>query len=248
MNKYNPDSQRLFISDILNCRDLGGMPVSSGSTTLDNIFIRSGSPALISDKAKDILKTHGVRTVIDLRSVSELKTHGNPFEHDDDVRFYSVPLFVGNPESDNDPVMDFLRTHHLGDFYIMMLNELGPSIVKVLRILKDNKDGICLFHCAHGKDRTGVIAAIIYLLAGASEEDIITNYKISYDYARFFLDPLIEKKSDDMKHTLRSDAINMQILLDYIIKEYNGDIKIYLRSNGMDDKEINELRDRIVKP
>ena len=144
-----------------------------------------------------------------------------------------------------DPSLEFLRTHHLGDFYVMMLNELGDRVVKILNILRTHTDGYCLFHCAHGKDRTGVIAAILYILAGATREDIVLNYKVSYDYAKHFLDPLIAKKEDDMKHVLRSDAINMEILLDYLEKEYSMDVSRYLLKSGMTSKELEGLMSRI---
>ena len=246
MSCYDPDSQRLFVKDLLNCRDLGGIVTSEGKTVNSNVFIRCGSPILLSDTAYMLLKDHGVRTVIDLRSEAELEQFGNPFRDDPDVTFHNIPLFVGDPGLDEDPTMVFLQTHKLGDFYVIMLNELGHNIVKILKILEDDSNGLCLFHCAHGKDRTGVIAAILYMIAGISREDIITSYKVSYEYASFFLDPLIAKKPDNMKHTLRSDTENMVILLDYIDSRYGGDIRIYLKENGMTDEDITRLEKRLI--
>ena len=246
MNKYDPEDTRLFTDVLVNCREIGGMPTSCGSAVKNGNFIRCCSPSLICRDAYLKLKEYGVKTVIDLRSEAERIRYGNPFENDKDVKFYNIPLFVGDPDADEDPTMDLLRTHKLGDFYVIMLNELGPNLVKVLRVLTDNDDGICMFHCAHGKDRTGVVAAILYMLAGASREDIVLNYKVSYEYAKTFLDPLIEEKEDNMKHTLRSDAENMVILLDYIDSRYGGDIRIYLKENGMTDEDITRLEKRLI--
>ncbi|MCQ2528537.1 MAG: tyrosine-protein phosphatase [Saccharofermentans sp.] len=242
MNNYSPDTQRLFFDDLLNCRDLGGMPLKDGGCFRKRVLLRSGSPSLASSKAHDMLVDAGVTCVIDLRSKSEFVNYGNPFADDGVTDFHNIPLFVGDPDAENDPTMDFLRTHHLGDFYVIMLNELGPNIIEVLRVIARNTSGMTLFHCAHGKDRTGVIAAILYLLAGASREDIILNYKVSYEYARDFLDPLIAQREDAMKHTLRSDAHNMEIFLDYVDSEYAGDITLFMKKYGMTDSEINELR------
>ena len=245
MRSYDPASQKLPYEGLLNTRELGGMPCANG-TFPNGLFIRSGSPSFFTDDAVSYLKSIGVRTIIDLRAEPEIIRDGNPFMNDPSVKFYNIPLFVGDPSADTDPTMEFLRTHHLGDFYVIMLNELGDRIVKILNILRTHTDGYCLFHCAHGKDRTGVIAAILYLLAGASREDIILNYKVSYDYAKSFLDQLIEKKSDDMKHTLRSDAINMEILLNYLQERYDLDITRYLSANGMSSEEIEGLRKRLI--
>ena len=245
MNNYDPASQKIPYEGLLNTRELGGMPLADGTVFPSGLFIRSGAPCFFTADGVDHLKSLGVKTVIDLRAEVEIERDGNPFKDDPSITFYNIPLFVGDPSADTDPTMEFLRTHHLGDFYVMMLNELGDRIVKILNILRTHTDGYCLFHCAHGKDRTGVIAALLYILAGAKREDIVLNYKVSYEYAKHFLDPLIAKKEDDMKHVLRSDAINMEILLDHLENEYSMDVSRYLLKSGMTSEELEGLRSRI---
>lgn len=245
MNNYNPDTQRLFFDDLINCRELGGMPGSDGAVFRKGILLRSGSPSLASAKAYEEMKEFGVKTVIDLRSKAEFEHYGNPF-NDGVTHFYNIPLFVGDPDAANDPTMKYLETHTMGDFYIMMVRVLGPEIVEILRIILKETDGYILFHCAHGKDRTGVVCAILYMLIGADPDDIVLNYKVSYEYAKHFLDPLIADRVDNMKHTLRSDAPNMVTLLNYFKEEYNLNIEQYLRDNGMKDEEIAQLKARIT--
>lgn len=246
MNNYDPDSQRLFFDDLINCRELGGMPGSDGAVFRKGILLRSGSPSLASAKAYEELKRFGVRTVIDLRSKAELEHYGNPF-NDGVTHFYNIPLFVGDPDSSNDPTMKYLETHTMGDFYIMMVEVLGPQIADILRIITKENDGYILFHCAHGKDRTGVVAALLYMLIGASRENIILNYKVSYKYARHFLDPLIELKEPVMRHTLRSDAENMVTLLKFFDERYGMDAGRYLQENGMSEEEIQALKEKITQ-
>ncbi|MBQ2065960.1 MAG: tyrosine-protein phosphatase, partial [Clostridiales bacterium] len=171
---------------------------------------------------------------------------GSPFEHDPDTDFYSIPLFKGDPGDPNDNTMQFLRTHHLGDMYVIIMEDLGKEVVEVLRVLL-RSEGLVLYHCAHGKDRTGVISAILYLITGADREDIVTNYKISYHYLEDFLRPLIDAAPDDMKHTLRSDEINIRIFLKYIDEKWDGKIENFLISNGMTESEIRALYDKCVE-
>ena len=102
-----------------------------------------------------------------------------------------------------------------------------------------------MYHCAHGKDRTGIISAILYLLAGASRENIIRNYECSYTFMKPILDPLIATQEPGLKHILGSDAENMVIFLDYIEKNYGGDIKVYLKEQGMSDEDLDKLIRRI---
>lgn len=240
MTQYNPDTQRLFFDGLDNCRELGGMPLSNGNIFKKNIFLRSDSLSDLNEAQVNSLVEYGVGCVIDLRSEAEIANYGNPMQHRSEVKFYPCSLFVGNPEAVEDKTMVFLQTHHLGDFYCMLLKELPDKVIQVLRILK-NENTLCLFHCAHGKDRTGVIAAILYLLTGASREDIILNYEVSYKYKYDYLSNLEKDKPDNMKHTMRSDRINMEIFLNFIDSEYSGDIRNYLIANGMQQSEIDEL-------
>lgn len=87
---------------------------------------------------------------------------------------------------------------------------------------------------------------MLYLLAGASRENIILNYKVSYNYLEKYLERRMSKMPDDMKHLLRSDEINMHIFLDYVDETWGGDIANFFRANGMPDEEINALRAKCI--
>lgn len=246
MSAYNPDSQLIDLP-LINCRELGGMPLRDGHVFRSGLFLRSGAPSELKTREEfEQVKAYGVKNVIDFRGVTELERCGNPFRDDPDTNFYSIPLFIGDPGDVNNDTMQFLRTHHLGDYYVIIMEQLGDKVAQVLRILL-NAEGLTLYHCAHGKDRTGVISAILYLIAGADREDIVTNYKVSYDYLEDFLKPLIDAAPDDMKHTLRSDEINIRIFLKYIDDKWDGKVENYLISNGMTESEIKALRDKCVE-
>lgn len=246
MSAYNPDSQLIDLP-LINCRELGGMPLRDGHVFRSGLFLRSGAPSELKTREEfEQVKAYGVKNVIDFRGVTELERCGNPFRDDADTNFYSIPLFIGDPGDVNNDTMQFLRTHHLGDYYVIIMEQLGDKVAQILRILL-NAEGLTLYHCAHGKDRTGVISAILYLIAGADREDIVTNYKVSYDYLEDFLKPLIDAAPDDMKHTLRSDEINIRIFLKYIDDKWDGKVENYLISNGMTESEINALRDKCIE-
>ena len=238
VSDYDPKSQLITRWSLLNLRELGGMPLNDGRTFASGRFWRSSSPSRLSPDEVSAIRDAGVTTVIDFRSVQELERCGI-------TDFHSIPLFAGDPSNFKDKAMAFLKDNTLGDFYVIMINKLAKEIAQVMRILKD-VSGITLFHCTHGKDRTGVITAILYLLAGACQEDIISNYKISYELIKPVVDPIIERAPDVMKHALRSDESNMETFLDYIDKTYNGDITSYLRSAGLTNEEISDLRSKCI--
>ena len=160
--------------------------------------------------------------------------------------FCFVSLFPGDPNNLSDELLDFIRKRHLGDYYVRICEDLGKDVVKAMRYLLNSK-GLTLFHCTHGKDRTGTITAMLYLLAGASRENIIRNYEASYKYLEKILERRMSKMPDDMKHLLRSDRLNMEIFLDYVDETWNGDISNFFRSNGMTDGEIRALKAKCIE-
>ena len=246
MSNYNPDAQLVKELALINCRELGGMPLKGGCTFRHGLFIRSGSPHYLKPSEVTEVKKYGIKTVIDLRGVEEIAQAGNPFIEDSDVDYYNIPLLNGNPNDTKDQTMEYLRTHVLGDYYMIIAEEMGDRLVQVMRVLLDCK-GTALFHCHHGKDRTGIVAAILYLISGASRENIISNYKISYEYLKEFLEPYMRRMPDDLKHALRSDEQNMVRFLDNIDRKWNGDICNLLMANGLSSHEIDLLRAKCVK-
>ena len=246
MSLYNPDDQLIRSLKLANCRELGGMPLENGKTFKKGVFIRSSSPERLTPEQVQEVKDYGVKCVVDLRAEAELKDFGNPFQNDPDVEFCFVSLFPGDPNNLSDDLLDFIRKSHLGDYYVRICEDLGKDVIKVMRYLLNSK-GLTLFHCTHGKDRTGTITALLYLLAGASRENIILNYRASYKYLEKQLERMMAKMPDDMKHLLRSDELNMEIFLDYVDKTWNGDITNFFRFNGMTDEEISALRAKCVE-
>lgn len=250
------NSQRVLFDGLLNSRDLGLMPILNGKGQFKTkVFLRMDSPSALTPSQVKSLKDYGVDTVIDLRSAAEVEYYGNPFIEDSDVLFANIPLFVGNPDDENDATMNMLRTHTLGDFYVLLIEELGPRVKEVFELIfarlekasqDPSKDHIIAFHCAHGKDRTGVVAAMLYLIAGASREDIIANYACSYGFLKPMLDPLIEKKETCLKHTLRSDAHNMETFLNHVDSKYGGKIETYFDMIGFDKEKIEYIRKSVT--
>ncbi len=243
---YNPDDQLITSLRLPNCRELGGMPLEGGKAFRKGVFIRSSSPEKLTPEQILEVKEYGVKCVVDLRAEAELKDFGNPFQNDPDVDFCFVSLFPGDPNNLSDELLDFIRKRHLGDYYVRICEDLGKDVIKTMRYLLGSK-GLTLFHCTHGKDRTGTITALLYLLAGASRENIILNYQASYKYLEKYLERRMAKMPDDMKHLLRSDKLNMEIFLDYVDERWNGDISGFFRFNGMTDEEIVQLKAKCVE-
>ncbi len=240
-----PGTNRLMLPHLYNARDMGGMMTQSGKKTAFKRFIRSDSPAALSSISVDELIAYSVRTVIDLRSPSEIERSGNPFIHRPEIFFRNIPLIAFDPEDRDDPTMSYLVRNNLGQLYILMLEHSRDAVLEVFRTVAAAPEGAIVFHCMHGKDRTGLVAALLYLLAGVSRDDIVSNYKTSFENIRPLVDPILDIMPQHAHHMYRSDAENMSLLLDHVDRSYGGRAEEYLKTIGLSEKEIGSIRERL---
>ena len=240
--QFDDASGRLILPNLYNTRDLGGMPYGDGKKTASHRLIRSDALTHITSSVADELASYPVNAIIDLRSEAEATNYPDQIKDDPRFTYYNIPLLVVNADDvDNSFIRNVIATS-LGDMYVWMWENAKERFAMVLRTILKERPGTVLFHCAHGKDRTGLITAIFYLLMGVSYENIIQNYAVSYEYVAELVAPLIADTEEKVHHIYRSDATNMQKLLAHFDKEYGGDITKYLLSCGLSTGEIESLK------
>lgn len=240
--QVDPTNQRILLNHLFNARDLGNMPIKNGGITLSHRFVRSDAPDTLTREEADKLLTYPIDVIIDLRSPEEALAHKTFFRDNPNCTYYNLPLLSTNPDDlDNDPMMPMVINNSLGYLYVWIFENSRPLLAKVLRTIIAESPRTILFHCMHGKDRTGIITAILYSLAGVSRENIISNYAISYSLILDLVKPLMAKVEDNVRHIYRSDASNMEMLLNHIDQHYEGSMEKYLLTCGLSEEEINEL-------
>ena len=164
------------VDGLLNVRDLGGLPRSRGGDTPHGVFFRSESVDRVSTKGWDSLHALGVRTVVDLRQDAERRL---------DVG--RRPAWLDTVQVDHDGLENTtFWADHWGNgrsgtalYYLPHLNAMPERTVAVLHALATAPPGGVLFHCAAGRDRTGLIAAILLKVAGVELEPIVSDYLIT---------------------------------------------------------------------
>lgn len=173
-----PDISRII--DLLgahNIRDLGGLPTVDGRHTRPGRLFRSeflASPDSQADLAREL---PGLRTVVDLRRFGELEYEQVPWG-DHAVELVHVPLRLQSGTS-----------WHAG--YHRYLVDGPDRVARAVRTLLDPARGPALFHCAAGKDRTGVVAAVILDFLGVTHDAIVEDYMLTERGIR----PIIERVS-----------------------------------------------------
>lgn len=163
-------------SNLENFRDIGDISVPEGQL-LKNVLWRSDDVSFIPDAQAEQLYEDGLRTIIDLRSHQEAAATGRGPLRNYSVRYVSLPLSleVGVPDADMGTELKAHSPAQLGRAYARLAQTVAPSIVTGIRVINDST-GATLFHCAAGKDRTGIFAACVLSLLGASEEQITQDY------------------------------------------------------------------------
>jgi protein-tyrosine phosphatase len=156
----------------VNVRDLGGL----GQVRLGAV-VRMEAPGRLSETGWAAAWAYGVRTVVDLRDAGECEPERVP--RPAAITTVQVPLDpVGTPFYEHWQKIDNLASPL---YFPAMLAEHPERVVAAVRAIASAAPGCVVFHCAGGKDRTGLLALVLLTLAGATPEEIIADYLLTYD-------------------------------------------------------------------
>jgi protein tyrosine/serine phosphatase len=221
------DSRELDWEGCVNVRDLGGLPTDDGGRTRRGVVVRSANPRQLTDGGWASLRRHGVTLVLDLRAEEELRS--DP-AGDLPVRVVRVPLMG---ERDGEYLEELARQVEVFPdeatqyrvWYLDTLERHRAYVVNAVRAVADADDGAVLIHCVGGKDRTGLVAALLLRLAGVPIDDVCADYAAS--------SPIGPAPREAMRDVLEE-----------VGRRY-GDAEGYLRAGGIDAARLGALRARL---
>ena len=157
-----------LLETTLNTRDLGGHHTKDGKITIFNRIYRSDCPKDPSEKDINLLLSNKITTIIDLRTIKEIRE--NCFSKMEKFNYFNFPIQEGSeiPKS----------CEEVPKSYIQITNY--KNMKNILEKIANAENGVLIF-CSAGKDRTGVITAIIFMICGIVEEEIVKDYMVSKD-------------------------------------------------------------------
>ena len=254
MNGKNPDT---VIRSVLNFRDAGGMPTSDGKRIKEKTIFRSATPDNISKKDVEKLHDLNIRTIVDLRAPGEV---GKNRKHLGSFETVSLPLdFEGVTRERLIPLLKHdnakvLIPEMIRDLYIEILDGSVGVFRSIVELLLDPLRTPLLIHCHAGKDRTGIICALIQTALGAGRQSIVDNYMESNrsvvpHYKKFLIMRQIlsigffPANKILFAITVRED--NMISVINRIENHYGG-IDRYLALSGNLSSELKELKGHLV--
>ena len=242
--------RRLKLETILNVRDLGGWPMADGGTTKYGVFLRSAIPEELSEKDRQTLRDYDLSLAVDLRGSFEIKGRPDPFARESWLEYKNIPMFdEAAAGGQNNYPSAFEKGFFWGDQYIVMAESHKDWMKTVLDTLAGAR-GAALFHCTTGKDRTGIVTAVLLGLCGVAREDIVADYCVSQCY----LLPIYVKYLLPDRHIAAGTSLdapffstapaNMETLLDHFDKQYGG-INGFVAACGVSAETVNRLKARL---
>ena len=248
-------SRQLDWDGCVNVRDLGGLPASGGARIREAALVRSDTVGRLTARGWEALVAHGVRTVLDLRWAAE-RVADPPRKVDVDVVHVSL---LGDDEADYARGL-YERLASIDDFamrtvaaYTDMLETWQERFVRAVAAAADARPGAVLVHCSAGKDRTGLVVALLLGLAGVEPGVIAADYAATTPALPELHRRWIEDARDEREHAWRASkqvqstpAEALAGVLEGLERRHGG-IEAYARAGGLDDARLARLRERLLE-
>ncbi|MGZ4688966.1 MAG: tyrosine-protein phosphatase [Acidimicrobiia bacterium] len=180
--------RHLAFDGCFNFRDLGGYRTRDGHALRPRRLFRADGPHALTDADGAMLRALSVTTVLDLRTTDEATERGHYAAALPGVLTYPVPMTDVLPDVEDLPTWTDPRV--VATRYHEMLVSGHEAICESLAILTDPEAYPAMMHCSAGKDRTGILSAIVLGLLGVPDETIVDDYALSGPAMIRFVDHL----------------------------------------------------------
>jgi len=234
-----------------NVRDAGGLPLRDGGRTRFGELFRSANLRHVTDTdVAHLVDVVGLRLVIDLRTAREIDRDGPTLVAGAGVETVALSFLPDDGEAlpetgdDSDPL---LRS------YLGYLVDRTENVVQAVRLLGGPDVGPTLVHCAAGKDRTGVLLALVLDAVGVEREAVIADYALSAHHVeamfRRWTTAFDREMPDDLTPHLPRAEVIATVLARLDDQHGNGGrdgAANWLRANGLDDASLDRLRARLT--
>ena len=236
------DQKRLLhFPNLLNARDLGGYPTVDGAQTSWRSLVRADDLAQLTAQGVRALADYGVETVVDLRWPEEAALHPSPVPAAlPQVRYERISLLTRTEDEWR------LRSRDVAKelWKCVVLEHVRVELRHVLAAIAAAPAGPLLFHCVAGKDRTGLIAALLLAVADAEPQAIARDYAMSSANLRdAYLERYAAADPQRILEALRCPEEGAYNMLQFLADA--GGVRAYLAQIGLKENQIERLRARL---
>ena len=240
-------TRRLPIDGLSNCRDLGGFAAANGVTRY-GVFLRSEAPCDLSAEAIEQIKEYGLKQSFDLRSEAEIQWR--PSALTDALPYRPIPLSGGAETFDkkNLPAGEFSWDKVYINRAIKHRDWFRDAFTACAEA-----EGMVLYHCTTGKDRTGILTCCLLGAVGVSREDIAADYCLSQVYLQKMFAAMrdgsltIRQGPSNFKpYVFQTPFTAMFGFYDYLTETY-GSVRGYLLDIGVTEDTFAKLEEKFIE-
>ena len=217
-----------------NTRDLGGHPAAGNRVTIPDRIWRSDRQECPDPEDIALLRSKGITTIIDMRTEEDVLAKPNRFQSLDGFTFLNYPIKEGDSIPESVEAVP-------GSYMNIACSENMPRILKAIA---DADTGV-MYNCAAGKDRTGVVTAILLMLCGVRDEEITADYMLTKECNRERFELLRQRRPDvDMNIVIPRESF-IRDFMDLFRARF-GSVDGYFAFIGLSEETKQKLLARLL--
>jgi protein-tyrosine phosphatase len=248
-------SQQVLFEACFNFRDLGGYETRDGGRTRWRTLYRSDSLHRLTRSDGIVFESLAIRTVIDLRSGLEVDDHGRfPFVGGDASWHHSPMLDNIKLRPPAEGEAERVRDERLvQNPYMYIVDQFGDSIAATFKLLAADESLPAVYHCTSGKDRTGIITALMLELLGVPDATIAADYALTEETRDRSINWISVHEPELAAFFARippeRSSAHPEKILDFLgqLRTVHGSASRFLMRLGVSDEEQAALRRRLVE-
>lgn len=234
MSPLKGTEREFSLDGVKNARDLGGIPLTGGGVTAFGRFLRTDAPFALSECGRAMLLKAGFDRVLDLRSDGEAGSRPTCLSGDGRFAVCRLPL-TGNGRIP-------ATRDEVPETYLEMVRGQA-QMRRALAFLADAPRG-AVIHCTAGKDRTGVVCALLLANADVGVEEIAADYALTQQRMGGVLEQVCRENPALCYDALVAREENMLRFWEMFLDEY-GDVERYFDRIGLEKERIVGLREKL---
>ena len=256
--ELQPEKRFVSLPGAFNVRDIGGYSTTGGKQVRWGQVYRSGTLSNLTDEGVARLSALSLHTVCDLRTTYEVENL--PSRLPQMIQYIHMPLHEQGEGRGRILWTMLLRPHRLSElvaygYITLMLERHASLLADVFRRIADPANRPILLHCTAGKDRTGLIIALLLSLLGVPDEAILADFSLSnlfYEEVRQTIQRDAERlavfgvRSNNLWPFLVADPATLRAALAHVRRRY-GSVEGYVRGRGgLDEATLQQLRAELL--
>lgn len=246
--------RRLVMFDgVANFRDLGGYTTSASQSVRWGRVYRSSALDKMTEKDSGLFLSLGIRTICDLRSARERELSPTMLPPASMANIFPVEIVssAGRRLKDlvasENPTTEAYR-EIMVDGYRSYIREHAEQFRRLFELLSDERSYPLLFHCAAGKDRTGIAAALLLAVLGVSLDEIFDDYLLTNSHWHGNSPFAISAPTALLPTIISADRSYLSAALDAIGEDHGSTEQFFESRLGLSPAAVDRLRQLMLEP